>query len=173
MSSLLADRAEFGKCHILIFIRGCKAVIWSTSTFEYKTTDGSSVCYHTLVTYTYECLTITVSNIIVWSFLSREYSKDYYLLSINRLWHEMNFWNRIHLCLDCLTDNLTILLAISKSDNLSIIVYTKQQLTTHAIGKGRDTLKPTLRLFIFEHLLLVIFRRLSYQFLDIHTSSFI
>ena len=162
MSSLLADRAEFGKCHILIFIRGCKAVIWSTRTFEYKTTDGSSVCYHTPVTYTYECLTITVTDIIVWSFLSRKYSKNYYLLPIDCFWDKVNFWDRIHLSLDSLTDNLTILFAISKSNNLSVVVYTKLQLTTHAISKGRDTLKPALRLFIFEHLLLVIFRRLTY-----------
>ena len=140
MSPLLAHRTEFGKCHILVLERRWKTVIWSTRTFKHKTADGCPICYDTLIADAYKCLTITITDIIVWSFLSWEYSKYYYLLSINRLWHKMNFWNRIHLRLDCLTDNLTIPFTIGKPDNLSFIVYTKQQLTTHAIGKGRNAL---------------------------------
>ena len=82
-----------------------------------KTTDGCPICNDTLIADAYKCLTITITYIIVWSFLSWEYSKYYYLLSINRLWHKMNFWNRIHLRLDCLTDNFTISYTFGKSDH--------------------------------------------------------
>ena len=114
---------------------------------------------------------MTFDKCVVRRFRASLYLNDHEPLAVLLMKRKVDLRHGIHLCLDCLADELGVSLRVSKAGERSIVRHAEQESPALRVGERADALEPARRVLALKHQLLVVSRRLAYVVLQLQYST--